>query len=127
MLSRLRQSTPRKHRWTPFHLASQSSRRRVGAEMLGAAELTPGASSFPLHVHHASDELIVVLSGAPTRRDEPRQARAVATLQGSDPVAPSAGLLEQELEPRSIVVPQDPLDHAAQGFDALIADAECDD
>ena len=79
MLSRLRQSTPRKHRWTPFHLASPSSRRRVVAEMLGAAELTPGASRFPLHVHHASDELIVVLSGAPTRRDEPGKLGLGAT------------------------------------------------
>lgn len=39
--------------------------RRSGAEKLGASlyELAPGASTFPLHVHHANEELIVVLSG----------------------------------------------------------------
>lgn len=31
-------------------------------------ELLPGASSFPLHVHHANEELIVVVVGRPTLR-----------------------------------------------------------
>jgi uncharacterized cupin superfamily protein len=39
--------------------------RRAGAEKLGASvfDVPPGASTFPLHVHHANEELIVVLSG----------------------------------------------------------------
>jgi uncharacterized cupin superfamily protein len=44
--------------------------RQAGAVDLGASlfELPPGASSFPLHVHHANEEMIVVLSGRPTLR-----------------------------------------------------------
>lgn len=34
-------------------------------------ELPPGASSFPLHIHHANEELIIVLSGRPTLRGLP--------------------------------------------------------
>lgn len=39
--------------------------RRAGCELLGASlfEVAPGASTFPLHAHHANEELIVVLSG----------------------------------------------------------------
>jgi uncharacterized cupin superfamily protein len=39
--------------------------RRTGSEQLGASlfEVAPGASTFPLHAHHANEELIVVLSG----------------------------------------------------------------
>src|SRR3954453_11359375 len=44
--------------------------RLTGAEAGGALrfELPPGASSFPLHVHHANEEMIVVLAGRPTLR-----------------------------------------------------------
>ena len=31
-------------------------------------ELPPGASTFPLHAHHANEELLVVLAGRPTLR-----------------------------------------------------------
>ncbi len=43
---------------------------RAGAERLGASlfELPPGASSFPLHCHHANEELLLVLAGHPTLR-----------------------------------------------------------
>jgi uncharacterized cupin superfamily protein len=43
---------------------------RAGAERLGASlfELPPGASSFPLHCHHANEELLLVLAGRPTLR-----------------------------------------------------------
>lgn len=42
--------------------------RQAGAEKLGASlfELPPGASSFPLHAHHANEEVLVVLDGRPT-------------------------------------------------------------
>jgi uncharacterized cupin superfamily protein len=44
--------------------------RQAGAEELGASlfEVPPGSSSFPLHVHHANEEMIVVLAGRPTLR-----------------------------------------------------------
>lgn len=44
--------------------------RQAGSEKLGASlfELPPGASSFPLHVHWANEELLVVLAGRPTLR-----------------------------------------------------------
>ena len=44
--------------------------RQAGSEKLGASlyELEPGAASYPLHVHYANEELIVVLSGRPTLR-----------------------------------------------------------
>ncbi len=44
--------------------------RRAGSERLGASlfEVLPGASTFPLHAHHANEELIVVLAGRPTLR-----------------------------------------------------------
>ena len=44
--------------------------RKAGAELLGATvyELAPGAEVIPLHIHHAMEELLVVLSGTPTLR-----------------------------------------------------------
>jgi uncharacterized cupin superfamily protein len=41
-----------------------------GAERLGATvyEVAPGGRISPLHVHHANEELIIVLSGGPTLR-----------------------------------------------------------
>ncbi len=44
--------------------------RQAGSEQLGTSlyELPPGASSFPLHVHYANEELLVVLAGSPTLR-----------------------------------------------------------
>ncbi len=51
-----------------------------GAQRLGAAvfEVPPGAASSPLHVHHANEEMIVVLAGRPTLR----------TADGSEELAP---------------------------------------
>jgi uncharacterized cupin superfamily protein len=42
--------------------------RQTGARQLGASlfELAPGATSFPLHIHYANEELVVVLAGRPT-------------------------------------------------------------
>ena len=39
--------------------------RRAGSEQLGSSlfEIPPGASTFPLHAHHANEELIVMLVG----------------------------------------------------------------
>ncbi len=44
--------------------------RQCGAERLGASlfEIPPGEASFPLHYHHANEEMLVVLRGEPTLR-----------------------------------------------------------
>ncbi len=44
--------------------------RRAGAQELGGTlyELGPGSEDIPLHIHHALEELLVVLSGTPTLR-----------------------------------------------------------
>jgi uncharacterized cupin superfamily protein len=54
----------------PFTWRRARLGRQAGAKALGASlfELPPGASSFPLHVHHANEEMIVVLAGRPTLR-----------------------------------------------------------
>jgi uncharacterized cupin superfamily protein len=54
----------------PFTWRRARIGRQAGSEKLGASlfELPPRASSFPLHVHHANEELIVVLAGRPTLR-----------------------------------------------------------
>jgi uncharacterized cupin superfamily protein len=55
-------------------------RANAGAEQLGATlyELDPGAEVIPLHIHHAMEEMVVVLSGTPTLR----------TLDGERELAP---------------------------------------
>jgi uncharacterized cupin superfamily protein len=52
----------------------------AGAERLGATlyEIDPGQNGSPFHLHHANEELIIVLSGRPTLR----------TLNGSRVLAP---------------------------------------
>ncbi len=54
----------------PFTWRRSRVARQAGSEKLGASvfELQPGASSFPLHIHHANEELLVVLAGTPTLR-----------------------------------------------------------
>ena len=54
----------------PFTWRRSRVGRQARAEKLGASvfELVPGSSSFPLHVHHANEELLVVLAGTPTLR-----------------------------------------------------------
>jgi uncharacterized cupin superfamily protein len=64
----------------PFRWRRARLGRQVGVDKLGASlfELAPGASTFPLHVHHANEELIVVVGGRPTLR----------TLEGERELAP---------------------------------------
>jgi uncharacterized cupin superfamily protein len=54
----------------PFMWRRARLGRQAGSERLGASlfELPPGAASFELHVHHANEELMVVVSGRPTLR-----------------------------------------------------------
>ena len=58
--------------------------RQAGAEHLGASlfELPPAQAAFPLHYHHANEELLIVIAGRPWLR----------TTQG-----------ERELEPGEVV------------------------
>jgi uncharacterized cupin superfamily protein len=52
----------------PFRWRRARLGRQAGAEALGASlfELPPGGATFPLHAHHANEELIVVVAGRPT-------------------------------------------------------------
>ena len=45
---------------------------RLGSEKLGASlyELPPGQRSFPYHLHHANEEMLLVLDGTVTVRRE---------------------------------------------------------
>jgi uncharacterized cupin superfamily protein len=54
----------------PFSWRRARLGRQAGADQLGASlfELASGCSSFPLHVHHANEEMLVVISGRPTLR-----------------------------------------------------------
>ena len=68
----------------PFTWRRSRIGRQAGSEELGASlfELMPGSSSFPLHIHHANEEMLLVVEGTPTLR----------TLEG-----------ERELEPGEVV------------------------
>jgi uncharacterized cupin superfamily protein len=59
-------------RWRRARLGRQAGSERLGASLL---EIEPGSSSFPLHFHHANEELLVVMAGRPTLRtaDEDRE------------------------------------------------------
>jgi uncharacterized cupin superfamily protein len=50
-------------RWRRPRVAQHA--RELGASVF---EIEPGASTFPLHAHHANEELLVVLAGRPTLR-----------------------------------------------------------
>lgn len=54
----------------PFTWRRARLGRQAGSEQLGASlfELPPGASTFPLHIHWANEELLIVLAGRPTLR-----------------------------------------------------------
>ena len=52
-------------RWRRARVGKQAGSREVGASVF---ELEPGAATFPLHAHHANEELLVVLHGRPTLR-----------------------------------------------------------
>ena len=54
----------------PFRWRRARIGRQAGSQKLGASlyELPPNASMWPLHIHHANEELIIVLEGRPTLR-----------------------------------------------------------
>ena len=54
----------------PFTARAARIARQAGARELGATlyELQPGEAICPFHLHHANEELLVVLAGRPTLR-----------------------------------------------------------
>jgi uncharacterized cupin superfamily protein len=61
-------------------LRAEPVARKAGASALGGTlyELAAGAEGLPLHVHHAMEELLIVVAGTPTLR----------TLDGERALAP---------------------------------------
>ena len=51
--------------WRRARLGRQAGGRSLGGSLF---ELPPESSSFPLHVHHANEEVLIVLVGRPTLR-----------------------------------------------------------
>ena len=74
----------------PFTSRRARLGRQAGTKRLGASlfELPPRCATFPLHAHHANEEMVVVLSGRPTLRT----AEAERVLEPGDVVACPAGL-----------------------------------
>ena len=52
-------------RWRRARVGHHAGARELGASVF---ELAPGGSTFPLHAHHANEEMLVVLRGRPTLR-----------------------------------------------------------
>jgi uncharacterized cupin superfamily protein len=61
-------------------LRAEPVAKNAGAELIGGMlyELAPGADGMPLHVHHAMEEMAIVVAGTPTLR----------TLDGERELAP---------------------------------------
>lgn len=83
----------------PFRWRRARIGRQAGSQKLGASvyELPSGASAWPLHVHHANEELIIVLTGRPTLRslDDKIKHAAIAARKHDSP----EGFIDQaELE-----------------------------
>lgn len=68
-----------------------SVRERVGAELIGGSlyELEPGDRLWPYHTHHANEEWLLVVRGAPTLRTpegerEMREGDVICFRRGKD-------------------------------------------
>lgn len=72
------------YRWRRARLGRQAGCEAIGASLF---ELRPDAATFPLHIHHANEELIVVLAGEPTLEAPEREKR----LEAGEVVACPAG------------------------------------
>lgn len=75
----------------PFTWRRARLGRQAGSERLGASlyEISPGAASFPLHFHHANEELLVVVAGRPTLRTAQGQRELNPGEVVAFPVGPS--------------------------------------
>jgi uncharacterized cupin superfamily protein len=51
------------YRWRRSRLGRQTGARQLGASLF---EVLPGAATFPLHIHYANEEMLVVVAGRPT-------------------------------------------------------------
>jgi uncharacterized cupin superfamily protein len=51
------------YRWRRARIGRQTGARQLGASLF---ELPPGSTSFPLHIHYANEEMVVVIAGRPT-------------------------------------------------------------
>ncbi|MDQ3994357.1 MAG: cupin domain-containing protein [Actinomycetota bacterium] len=51
--------------WRRARIGGQAGARDLGASLY---EIPPGGSTFPLHFHHANEEMAIVLVGRPTLR-----------------------------------------------------------
>jgi uncharacterized cupin superfamily protein len=51
------------YRWQRARLGRQAGSRQLGASLF---HVEPGAETFPLHIHYANEELLVVVAGRPT-------------------------------------------------------------
>ena len=71
-------------RWRRARIGRQTGARQLGASLF---ELEPGAATFPLHIHYANEELLVVVAGTPTLRT----LSAERTLAPGEVVACPAG------------------------------------
>jgi len=76
----------------PFRLRDMGLGPRAGMRELGATlnELEEGGAVSPYHLHHANEELLVVLSGAPNRarraaRDASSRAPSSASTKAAVP------------------------------------------
>ena len=63
------------YRWRRSRIGRQAGARELGASLF---EIEPGAATFPLHIHYANEELLVVVAGRPT----------LETLSGSRQLVP---------------------------------------
>jgi uncharacterized cupin superfamily protein len=92
----------------PFVLRAARIGRQAGARRLGASlyELGPGAIGSPYHVHHANEELLVVLSGTPTvRRPDGRHRLAPGDLIAFPPGRDGAHRVENDSdEPARVLI-----------------------
>ena len=111
-------ATPMSNVFDPYWDAEQDRRpftwrrarvgRQAGCEKLGASlfELPPGASSFPMHIHHANEELIVVLAGRPTLRTSDGERRLEPGAVVACPTGPRGAhrIDNREQEPARVLV-----------------------
>jgi uncharacterized cupin superfamily protein len=80
----------------------QSRRKNLGGQKLpcGLWELPPGAKSFPLHVHHVTEEAMFVISGHVTlRTEEGKQRLEAGDFVSFPPGGPAHQLINEETEP----------------------------
>jgi uncharacterized cupin superfamily protein len=74
------------YRWRRSRIGRQTGARQLGASLF---EVPPGAATFPLHVHYANEELLVVVAGRPTLHTL-TEARARWRPARSSPAPPAA-------------------------------------